>query len=161
MYYNRNEKVKWSRYRPGVAQRVGRGIALLLHDRRTRRGWVVNKTPRLHFTPRERTGTHFTVGWVGPSPGLDGQETSSPPGFFFCYQHTFIQVPCVRSSTYVTTTVSIILAVRMFIVQGALSLPTPLCLSVHHSHVHYTRTTRIHSLPPHFTLQNSARLLRF
>jgi len=31
-------KVKRSRYRPGVAQRVGRGIALLLHDRGTRRG---------------------------------------------------------------------------------------------------------------------------
>ena len=44
-------KVKWSRYRPGVAQRVGRGIALLFHDRGTRRGWVVSSTPRLHFTP--------------------------------------------------------------------------------------------------------------
>jgi len=32
------EKVKYSRYRPGVAQRVGRGIALLFHDRGTRRG---------------------------------------------------------------------------------------------------------------------------
>ena len=31
-------KVKWCRYRPGVAQRVGRGIALLFHDRGTRRG---------------------------------------------------------------------------------------------------------------------------
>ena len=31
--------VKWSRYRPGVAQRVGRSIALLFHDRGTRR-WV-------------------------------------------------------------------------------------------------------------------------
>jgi len=30
--------VKWSRYRPGVAQTVGRGIALLFHDRGTRRG---------------------------------------------------------------------------------------------------------------------------
>ena len=29
--------VKFSRYRPGVAQRVGRGIALLFHDRGTRR----------------------------------------------------------------------------------------------------------------------------
>jgi len=28
---------KRSRYRPGVAQRVGRGIALLFHDRGTRR----------------------------------------------------------------------------------------------------------------------------
>ena len=31
-------KVKISRYRPGVAQRVGRGIALLFLDRSTRRG---------------------------------------------------------------------------------------------------------------------------
>jgi len=31
-------KVKCSRYRPGVAQRVGRGIALLFLDRGTRRG---------------------------------------------------------------------------------------------------------------------------
>ena len=35
---DRNNKVKFSRYRPGVAQRVGRGIALLLYDRSTRRG---------------------------------------------------------------------------------------------------------------------------
>ena len=44
-------KVKFCRYRPGVAQRVGRGIALLFHDRGTRRGWVVSSTPRPHFTP--------------------------------------------------------------------------------------------------------------
>ena len=31
-------KVKIPRYRPGVAQRVGRGIALLFHDRGTGRG---------------------------------------------------------------------------------------------------------------------------
>ena len=31
-------KGKESRYRPGVAQRVGTGIALLFHDRGTRRG---------------------------------------------------------------------------------------------------------------------------
>jgi len=44
-------KVTWSRYRPGVAQRVGRGIALLFHDRGTKRGWVVSSTPRTDFTP--------------------------------------------------------------------------------------------------------------
>ena len=43
--------VKWSRYRPGVAQWVGRGIALLFHDRGTRRGWAVSSTPRPPFTP--------------------------------------------------------------------------------------------------------------
>jgi len=32
------KRVKCFRYRPGVAQRVGRGIALLFLDRGTRRG---------------------------------------------------------------------------------------------------------------------------
>jgi len=52
-YYNFYIKVKgnWSRYRPGVAQRVVRSIALLFHDRGTRRGWVVSSTPRPHLTP--------------------------------------------------------------------------------------------------------------
>ena len=50
-----NIKVKFSRYRPGVAQRVGRGIALLFHDRGTRSGWVVSSTPRPLFTPGKGT----------------------------------------------------------------------------------------------------------
>jgi len=37
-------------YRPCVAQRLGRGIALLFHNRGTRREWVVSSTPRPHFT---------------------------------------------------------------------------------------------------------------
>jgi hypothetical protein len=44
-------KIKCSRYRSGVAQRVGRGVALLFHDHSTRMGWVVSSTPRPHFTP--------------------------------------------------------------------------------------------------------------
>ena len=74
-------KVKCSRYRPGVAQRVGRGIALLFHDRGTSMVWVVSSTPRPHFTPGERLGTPRTGGWVGPRAGLDGRKISSPPGF--------------------------------------------------------------------------------
>ena len=31
--------------------------------------------------PRERPGTHFTAGWVGPRVGMDGRKSSSPPGF--------------------------------------------------------------------------------
>ena len=30
---------------------------------------------------RERPGTHFTGGWVGPRVGLDGRKISSLPGF--------------------------------------------------------------------------------
>ena len=48
--YCKTIQVKWSRYRSGAAQRVGRGIALLFHDRGARRGWVVSSTPRPHFT---------------------------------------------------------------------------------------------------------------
>ena len=31
--------------------------------------------------PRERPGTHFTGGCVGPRAGLEGRKISSPPGF--------------------------------------------------------------------------------
>jgi len=53
--YIYKEKIKWSRYRPGVAQRVGRCNALLFHDRGTRRVWVVSSTPQPHFTPGKDT----------------------------------------------------------------------------------------------------------
>ena len=61
------KKVKWSRYRPGVAQRLGRGIALLFHERGTKKGWVVSSTPRPHFTP-------------GKNPVLILQEAGWAPG---------------------------------------------------------------------------------
>jgi len=62
------DKVKWSRYRPSVAQRVGRHIALLFHDRSTRRGWVVSSTPWPYFTPRnDPVPILQEAGWV-PGP---------------------------------------------------------------------------------------------
>jgi len=42
-----------------------------------------------HTLPRERSGTHFTGGWVGLRVGLDGQIILSPPGFDHIY--TYIQ----------------------------------------------------------------------
>ena len=47
-------KVKWSCYRPGVTQRVGRGIALLFHDRGTRRGLSGQQHAPAALYPRER-----------------------------------------------------------------------------------------------------------
>jgi hypothetical protein len=44
-------KLELPRYRSGVAQRVGRGLALLFHDNGARRWWVVSSTPRPYFTP--------------------------------------------------------------------------------------------------------------
>jgi len=72
---------KWSTYRHGVAHRLGRVIALLFHDRGTRRGWMVSSTPRAALYPRERPGAHFTGGWVGPRAGREERKISSPPGF--------------------------------------------------------------------------------
>jgi hypothetical protein len=74
-------KVKYSRYRPELAWRVERGIDLRFRDLGVRRGWVVSTTLRPLY-PRERRGTHYTGGWVGPRTGLDVCEKSHPsPGF--------------------------------------------------------------------------------
>ena len=65
-----------------MAQRVGRGIALLFHDRGTRRGLSGQQQHALAaLYPQERPGIHFTGGWVVPSAGLDGQKISSALGF--------------------------------------------------------------------------------
>jgi len=67
--------VKWSCYRPGMAQRVGRGIALLFHDRGTRRGWVVSSTPRSHITPgKEPVPILQEAGWA-PGPVSTGGKS--------------------------------------------------------------------------------------
>jgi len=69
------KKVKWPRYRSGVAQRVGRGIALLFHDCGTRRGWVVSSMPRPHFTPgKEPVPILQEAGWV-PGPVWTGGKS--------------------------------------------------------------------------------------
>jgi len=60
-----NKKVKLSCYRPNVAQRVDRGIALLFHDRSTRRGWVVSSTLWLYFAPgRDLVPFVQEAGWA-------------------------------------------------------------------------------------------------
>ena len=72
---NTNVKVKWSRYRPGVAQRVGRGIALLFHVRGTRRGSAVSSTPRPHFTPgKDPVPILQEAGWA-PGPVWTGGKS--------------------------------------------------------------------------------------
>ena len=70
-----SKKVKWSRYRRGVAQRVCRGIALLFHDRGTGRWWVVSSTPRPHFTPgKDPVPIVQEAGWA-PGPVWTGGKS--------------------------------------------------------------------------------------
>jgi len=67
--------VKWSRYWSGVAQRVGRGIALLFHNHGTRRGWVVSSTPQPHFTPgKDPVPILQEAGWA-PGPVWTGRKS--------------------------------------------------------------------------------------
>jgi len=67
--------IKFSYYRPGVAQRVGRGIALLLYDRSTIMGWVVSSTPQPHFTPgKDPVPIVQEAGW-GPGPVWTGGKS--------------------------------------------------------------------------------------
>ena len=68
-------KVKWSHYRPVVAQRLGRGITLLFYDRGTRSVWVVSSTPRPHFTPgKDPVPILQESGWV-PRPVWMGAKS--------------------------------------------------------------------------------------
>jgi len=54
---------------------MGRGIALLFHDRGTRRGWVVSSTPRPHFTPgKDPVPILQEAGWA-PGPVWTGGKS--------------------------------------------------------------------------------------
>ena len=71
----RKKKVKWSCYRPGVAQRVRSGITLIFHDRGTRRGWVVSSTPRPYFTcGKDPVPILQEAGWA-PGPVWAGEKS--------------------------------------------------------------------------------------
>jgi len=74
-------KVKWSHYRQGVAQRVGRVIALLFHDRGATRGWGVSSTSRPHFTPgKDPAPIVQEAGWAPGPVRTDGK--SRPTGIW-------------------------------------------------------------------------------
>ena len=69
-----------------MAQRVGRGVALIFHDSGTRRGWVVSSTPRPHFIPgkdlvpilQEAGWTSGPV-WTGGKPSSHRDSISDRP----------------------------------------------------------------------------------
>ena len=72
-------KLKWSRYRSGVAQRVGRGIALLFHDRGTRRGeWSAARPGRT--LPPGKTRYPIYRRLVGPQGRSGRAENIVPTG---------------------------------------------------------------------------------
>ena len=71
-----------SPYRPGVAQRVSRGIALLLHNRGTRRGeWSETRPGRT--LPPGRTRYSFYRRLGGPQGRCGRAENLVPTGIRF------------------------------------------------------------------------------
>ena len=70
-----NGKGKWSLLQAYVALRVGRGIALLFHDRGTRRGWVVSSTLRPHFTPGKDPVPILQQAVWAPGPVWTGRKS--------------------------------------------------------------------------------------
>ena len=58
-------------YTGRTAHRGSRGIAQLFHDQRHQKGMKGQRHAPAAIYPRERPGTHFTGGWVGPRAGLD------------------------------------------------------------------------------------------
>jgi len=63
-----------------TAHRGSRGIALLFHDRGTRRGWGVSVTPRPLFTPwKDTVPIAQETGWA-PGPVWIGAENLVPTG---------------------------------------------------------------------------------
>jgi len=68
-----------------VAQRVGRGIAVLFHDRGTRRGQVVSNTPRAHFTPgKDPIPILQEAGWAPGPVWMDGKSHPHRDSILFC-----------------------------------------------------------------------------
>ena len=73
------KKLYWSRYRPGVTQRVGRGIALLLHNRGTRRGeWSASRPGRTLPPGKTRYPLYRRLG--GPQSRSGRAENLVPTG---------------------------------------------------------------------------------
>ena len=94
----------------GVAQRVGRDIALLFHDRGTRRVLVVSSTPRPHFTPGKYPVPILQeVGWAAGPVWTRGK--SRPHRETRNYQYIIYYSFEVRWNIYVYTTYKVNLGV--------------------------------------------------
>ena len=97
---------------------MGRGIAVLFHDRGTWRGWVVSSTPRPHFTPREKTryplcrrlgGPQGRYGWAEKSrphrDSIPDRPSRSQPLYRLSYPATTV-FDCTRRKTRPSATLS-------------------------------------------------------
>jgi hypothetical protein len=123
-----------------VAQRVGRGIALLFHDLGTRMGLVVSSTPRPYFTPgKDPVPIVQEAVWA---PGLvwTGEENLAPTGIrspdrpgrsqslqrliypvhlIFMYMSVFVSESCMSNKHSMCAYKQIITTVRMAVTSSS------------------------------------------
>jgi len=86
------KKEKFSRYRPGVAQRVGRGIALLFREGGTRRGggeWLAARPGRTLLPGKTRYPFYRRLD--GPQGRSGRAENLVPTGILFLFEYDSIQ----------------------------------------------------------------------
>ena len=99
-----------------VAQRVGRGIALLFHDRGTRRGWVVSSTPWPHFTPgKDPVPILQEAGWA---PGRVWTAGKSRP-----HRDSIPDRPARRKSLYRLSYLAYCSSIRYYYLAGCTTFP--------------------------------------
>ena len=98
----------------GVAQRLVRGIALLLHDRGTERGWVVSSTPRPHFTSGKDPVPILQVAGWAPGPVWTGGKSRPEPS-------------SNRYIDWATRPVCVCVCVYIYILMGDIYLKLGLC----------------------------------
>jgi len=160
---SKGKNVKWSRYRPGVAQRVGRVIALLFHDRGTRRRWLFSSTPQPNFTPgKELVPILQEAGWAaGPvwtgrisRPHRDSipdhparssvaipTELPGPRSNECIFNFTLIIIPLYNQLAWVCR----IIAEKLTIVTSSISDGSTSTLNIHSDFFFYPKNTQFHA----------------
>jgi len=125
--YKVKKKVKWPRYRPGLAQRVGRVIVLLFHDHSTRRGWVVSSTAQPHFTPgKDSVPILQEAGWAPGPVWMDGKSRPHRDSILDLPARSSVAVPtvlpcphthiCKQKHTHTHTHIYIYIYIYIYIV---------------------------------------------
>ena len=105
----RSQSLYWLSYPPHIARsikgkviplqvrcgpRVSRGIALLFHDRGTRRGWVVSSKPRPHFTPgKDPVPILQEVGWAPGPVWTGGKSRPNRDSIPVCPTRSSVAIP--------------------------------------------------------------------
>ena len=164
----KGKNVKWSRYRPVVAKRVGRGIALLFHYRGTTRGWVVSSTPRPHFTPgKDPVPILQEAGWA-PGPVWTGGKSrphrdsipDSPARSQSLYRLSYpayiLVIYSIHNNMYISpTSVFKLLSVNshsglVSLIEMEIGMIWILKWSVNVGYVEMRRQSKLHALDKHY-----------